>query len=81
LDPAEARPAVAPAAPVINDPFKTAPVTVPSAPVINDPFKQGSLPQPTFPVTTARAPGPVNPALLGGTPAERAANAFLLDRS
>ena len=67
--------------PVINDPFKTAPVTVPSAPVINDPFKQGSLPQPTFPVTTARAPGPVNPALLGGTPAERAANAFLSDRS
>ena len=38
---------------------------------------QGSLPQPAPTITTARAPGPVNPALLGGTPAERAANAFL----
>jgi len=50
-------------------------------PMFGVPVEQGSLPQPTFPVTTARAPGPVNPALLGGTPAERAANAFLLDRS
>ena len=41
------------------------------------PQREGSLPQPTLPITTARAPGPVNPALLGGTPAERAANAFL----
>ena len=63
------------------DPAEARPAVAPAAPVINDPFKQGSLPQPTFPVTTARAPGPVNPALLGGTPAERAANAFLLDRS
>ena len=79
LAPDDAPRTTAPArrAPVINDPFKTAPVTVPSAPVINDPFKQGSLPQPTPTITTARAPGPVNPALLGGTPAERAANAFL----
>jgi hypothetical protein len=66
--------------PVINDPFKTAPVTVPSAPVINDPFKQGSLPQPTFPVTTARAPGPVNPALLGDDPFSAAANAQIANR-
>lgn len=80
LDPAEARPAKAPAAPVINDPFKTAPVIVPSAPVINDPFKQGSLPQPTFPVTTARAPGPVNPALLGDDPFSAAANAQIANR-
>ncbi len=67
-------------APVINDPFNTAPVTVPSAPVINDPFKQGSLPQPTFPVTAARAPGPVNPALLGDDPFSAAANAQIANR-
>ena len=65
--------------------FKDLVPSVPAAPEVNFddliPQRQGSLPQPTFPVTTARAPGPVNPALLGGTPAERAANAFLLDRS
>ncbi len=53
----------------------------PTPPAGLSPQRQGSLPQPTLPVTTARAPGPVNPALLGGTPAERAANAFLVDRS
>ena len=65
--------------------FKDLVPSVPAAPEVNFddliPQRQGSLPQPTLPVTTARAPGPVNPALLGGTPAERAANAFLLDRS
>ena len=79
LDPDVERPAPRTSAPAIVDPFKTgpSPVRVPSAPAIVDPFKQGSLPQPTLPITTARAPGPVNPALLGGTPEERAANAFL----
>ena len=86
LDPAaEPRPAPAPRAPAPMAP-STNPFLSPSAPAPStnpflSPQRQGSLPQPTFPVTTARAPGPVNPALLGGTPAERAANAFLLDRS
>ena len=82
LAPDDAPRTTAPArrAPVINDPFKPAPVTVPSAPVINDPFKQGSLPQPTFPVTTARAPGPVNPALLGDDPFSASANAQIANR-
>jgi hypothetical protein len=72
-------------APQTNPDFKDLVPSVPVAPEVNFddliPQRQGSLPQPTFPVTTARAPGPVNPALLGGTPAERAANAFLSDRS
>jgi hypothetical protein len=42
--------------------------------------RQGSLPQPTFPVTTARAPGPVNPALLGDDPFSAAANAQIANR-
>ena len=54
-----------------------APAPAPALPPGFVPFKQGSLPQPAPPITQARAPGPVNPALLGGTPAERAANAFL----
>ena len=41
------------------------------------PQREGSLPQPAPTITQARATGPVNPALLGGTPAERAANSFL----
>jgi hypothetical protein len=79
LDPEVERPAPRISDPSIVDPFKTgpSPVRVPSAPAIVDPFKQGSLPQPTPTITQARATGPVNPALLGGNPAERAANAFL----
>ena len=42
--------------------------------------QQGSLPQPTFPVTAARAPGPVNPALLGDNPFSAAANAQIANR-
>jgi hypothetical protein len=81
LAPDDAPRTTAPAA-GINDSFVPSPVTPsPSPTFVPSPVIQGSLPQPTFPVTTARAPGPVNPALLGGTPAERAANAFLLDRS
>lgn len=82
LDPAEARPA--PIAPrPAQTPMFGVPVNDPPAqtPMFGVPVEQGSLPQPTLPVTTARAPGPVNPALLGGTPAERAANAFLSNRS
>ena len=80
LDPEVERPALAPAPPTFqapsSNPFLSPSPSVPSAPSRN-PFlsPQGSLPQP--PITQARAPGPVNPALLGGTPAERAANAFL----
>lgn len=44
------------------------------------PSPQGSLPQPTFPVTTARAPGPVDPALLGDNPFSAAANAQIANR-
>jgi len=78
LDPAEARSTPT----FVPSPFVPSPVTPsPSPTFVPSPVIQGSLPQPTFPVTTARAPGPVNPALLGGTPAERAANAFLVDRS
>ena len=86
LDPAaEPRPAPAPRAPAPMAP-STNPFLSPSAPAPStnpflSPQRQGSLPQPTLPVTTARAPGPVNPALLGGTPAERAANAFLSESS
>ena len=79
LDPAAAQPAPRISDPSIVDPFKTgpSPVRVPSAPAIVDPFKQGSLPQPAPTITQASATGPVNPALLGGNPAERAANSFL----
>jgi len=44
------------------------------------PSPQGSLPQPTFPVTAARAPGPVDPALLGDNPFSAAANAQIANR-
>ena len=44
------------------------------------PGPQGSLPQPTFPVTAARAPGPVDPALLGDNPFSAAANAQIANR-
>ena len=86
LDPAaEPRPALAPRAPApvapSTNPFLSPSAPTPSTNPFLSPQREGSLPQPTLPVTTARAPGPVNPALLGGTPAERAANAFLLDRS
>ena len=78
----------APAPTKIIDPFdqqaprqapRQAPTQAPrQAPTIIDPFdRQGSLPQPAPTITQASATGPVNPALLGGTPAERAANAFL----
>ena len=65
--------------------FKLDPAPVPSAPANQLPpgFKldtQGSLPQPTFPVTTARAPGPVDPALLGDNPFSAAANAQIASR-
>ena len=76
LDPAEARPAVAPQTPMFGVPATDTPQPV-QTPMFGVPVEQGSLPQPTLPITTARAPGPVNPALLGGTPEERAANAFL----
>ena len=49
-------------------------------PMFGVPVEQGSLPQPTLPVTTARAPGPVNPALLGDDPFSAAANAQIANR-
>ena len=79
LDPAEARSTPT----FVPSPFVPSPVTpspsptfVPS-PFVPSPVEQGSLPQPAPTITQARATGPVNPALLGGTPAERAANSFL----
>ena len=75
LDPAAAQPAPRPAqTPMFGVPANDPPA---QTPMFGVPVEQGSLPQPALPITTARAPGPVNPALLGGTPAERAANAFL----
>ena len=44
------------------------------------PSPQGSLPQPVLAPTTARAPGPVNPALLGDNPFSSAANAQIANR-
>jgi hypothetical protein len=81
LDPAEARPA--PIAPrPAQTPMFGVPVNDPPAqtPMFGVPVEQGSLPQPTFPVTTARAPGPVNPALLGDDPFSAAANAQIANR-
>ena len=59
--------------------------SVPSAPANQLPpgFKldtQGSLPQPVLAPTTARAPGPVNPALLGDNSFSAAANAQIANR-
>ena len=51
--------------------------TPPAGLSLTPPQREGSLPQPAPTITQASATGPVNPALLGGTPAERAANAFL----
>lgn len=59
-------------------------VLPPAAPApryeILGPEQQGSLPLPQAPVTQARAPGPVNPALLGDNPFSSAANAQIAAR-
>jgi len=65
---------IAPTAPAANPFLNLAPAAPAANPFLNI---QGSLPQPAPTITQASATGPVNPALLGGTPAERAANAFL----
>jgi len=44
----------------------------------NPPQRKGSLPQ--APLTQARAPGPVNPALLGDNPFSASANAQIAAR-
>jgi hypothetical protein len=78
LAPDEGSPARAPS---IVDPFKTAPVPSP-APSVVDPFRrQGSLiQQPMIMPTQARAPGPVDPALLGDNPVTAALNAQIANR-
>ena len=63
---------------LIPSPQGSAPRSNPFSDLIPGP--QGSLPQPTFPVTAARAPGPVNPALLGDNPFSAAANAQIANR-
>jgi len=72
-----------PTAPAVN-PFLSVPGANPTAPAVNPflsvPDKQGSLPLPQAPVTQARAPGPVNPALLGDNPFSSAANAQIAAR-
>jgi len=85
LDPtAEPRPALAPRAPApvapSTNPFLSPSAPTPSTNPFLSPQRQGSLPQPTLPVTTARAPGPVNPALLGDDPFSAAANAQIANR-
>jgi len=78
LDPAAAQPAPRPAqTPMFGVPANDPPA---QTPMFGVPVEQGSLPQPTFPVTTARAPGPVNPALLGDDPFSAAANAQIANR-
>ena len=69
-------------APTIIDPFDQAPVRTPApAPTIIDPFnRQGSLQMPQVLPTQARAPGPVNPALLGDNPIDAALNAQIANR-
>ncbi len=57
-----------------------APAPAPALPPGFVPFKQGSLPQPAPTITQARAPGPVNPALLGDDPFSAAANAQIANR-
>ena len=77
LDPAEARSTPT----FVPSPFVPSPVAPsPSPTFVPSPVIQGSLPQPTFPVTTARALGPVNPALLGDDPFSAAANAQIANR-
>ena len=51
-------------------------VPVPTAPIV-DPFRQQGAVMPQF---QPRAPGPVNPALLGDNPVEQAANAQIAAR-
>ena len=54
----------------------TAPTTAPPPGFVIEPATAPVM-SPQGNLTPARSRGPVNPALLGGTPAERAANAFL----
>ena len=65
-----------PAPPTRSNPYLD---LAPQAPRPVNPYLQqeGSLTPPASPIVQARAPGPVNPELLGGTAAERAANSFL----
>jgi len=65
-----------PAPPTRSNPYLD---LAPQAPRPVNPYLQqeGSLTPPASPIVQARATGPVNPELLGGTAAERAANSFL----
>jgi len=54
----------------------TAPTTAPPPGFVIEPATAPVM-SPQGNLTPARSRGPVNPALLGGTPAERAANSFL----
>ena len=81
LDPREERPA-----PVAPRPTQTPMFGVPAndppaqTPMFGVPVEQGSLPLPQAPLTQARAPGPVNPALLGDNPFSASANAQIAAR-
>jgi hypothetical protein len=63
---------------LIPSPQGSAPRSNPFSDLVPSP--QGSLPQPVFAPTQARAPGPVNPALLGDDPFSAAANAQIANR-
>ena len=74
-------PAAAPVLPRSNPYLNLSPRQQAPNPYLDlSPSPQGSLPQPTFPVTAARAPGPVDPALLGDNPFSAAANAQIANR-
>ena len=83
LDPSEARSAPT----FVPSPFVPSPVTPsPSPSFVPSPFvpspvqKDSSLTLPQAPLTQARAPGRVNPALLGDNPFSASANAQIAAR-
>jgi hypothetical protein len=76
-----------PSVPSGENPFLQAPKLAPKQPTGTNPFlqapeKQGSLiQQPQVLPTQARAPGPVNAALLGDNPIDAALNAQIANRT
>jgi hypothetical protein len=71
------RPSEPAPAPQIFDPFERQVPGPAPAPQIFDPFRRQGAVMPQF---QPRAPGPVNPALLGDNPVEQAANAQIAAR-
>ena len=67
--------------PLFGVPVDTAPAPAPtSTPLFGVPVDESSLQVPQVLPTQARAPGPVNPALLGDNPIDAALNAQIANR-